>query len=127
MSKSEVQVSAGEAEPLRVPEHHFPLLRAAPSRPAPVLGGFLSSNQLQEGWICPGVWFFQLLRGQESFLACKYRALDPQGDRVFCISMDERSVRSHLVDFAQAVPSNWIVFPTLVSMSQKLFSKVLLK
>lgn len=43
------------------------------------------------------------------------------------VSMDERRVRSRLLDSARAVPSHWSVFPTLVYKSQKLFSEVLLK
>lgn len=72
------------------------------------------------------MWFFQMLRGQENFLACKYPALDPQGDGMFYISMDGRRVRSRLVDFAQAVPSTRNVFSALVSTTS-LFSEALLK
>lgn len=46
---------------------------------------------------------------------------------MFYIRTDGRRVRSRLVDFAQAVPSTWNVFPALVSMSRKLFSKALLR
>ena len=70
---------------------------------------------------------FPAAAGQENFLACKYRPLDSQEDGMFCVPMDAQRVCSRLVDFAQAVPSTWNVFPALVSMSGELFSKALLK
>lgn len=70
---------------------------------------------------------FLAAAGQESFLACKYRTLDSQGDGMFYVSVDERRVRSHLVDLAQVVPSTGNVLPALVSTSLKLFSKAQLE
>lgn len=46
---------------------------------------------------------------------------------MFYISVDQRRVRSRLVGFVQAVSSTWNVFPALVSVMRKLFSKALLK
>lgn len=54
----------------------------------------------KEGW--PRSMIFPAAAGQESLLACKYRALDPQGGRMFYISVDERRVRSRLIDFCSS-------------------------
>lgn len=55
------------------------------------------TSSRKEGW--PRSMIFPAAAGQESLLACKYRALDPQGGRMFYISVDERRVRSRLIDF----------------------------